>query len=80
MHPLVSNLTELSLDELQKKYGELMKRRVAAFRFGNPDMIHQLDMILSDYQNEINNRNAKELAELEKRTKSSEFKGIIDIQ
>lgn len=78
MHPLTPDLTKLSLEELNNKYGELLKRMTFASRTGNGDMMQQLQMLLGDYQNELNERNRKSMEELEKNSKN--FKNLIDIQ
>jgi hypothetical protein len=49
-----------------------------AYRIGQADMIGQLQLLMQDYQEEINNRNRKALEEME--SKSKNFKNIIDIQ
>jgi hypothetical protein len=77
-HPLTPDLSKLTLDELNNKYGELLKRTTAAYRMGNSDMVYQLQLLMEDYQNEIQVRNAKALADMEKQSK--QFKNIIDIQ
>ena len=77
-HPLTPDLTILTTDELTKKYGDLLSRITYAYRIGQADMVAQLQLIMEDYQNEINIRNAKTLAEMEKNSKN--FKNIIDIQ
>lgn len=78
MHPLIGNLEELSNEEIQKKYDELMKKYNQAFRFGPTSVLPQMQMILESYQSEMNKRNRKTLEDMEK--KSDKFKGIIDIQ
>ena len=78
MHPLGSDLTGLTDDELHKKYGELQKRYGQAYRFGPQGIIPQLQMLMQDYQYEINIRNQKQMDELSKNT-SKGPKGIIDI-
>lgn len=78
MHPLIGDLSILSMDELQKKYADLTKRMSQAYRMGMGDAVMQLQMILGDYQAEIGRRNDKIIAEMAE--KSSEFKSIIDIQ
>lgn len=78
MHPLTPDLSKLSLEELNKKYGDLLSRITQAYRWGNPDMVNQLQMIMEDYRMEIDVRNRKSLEELEKNSKT--FKNIIDIQ
>lgn len=78
MHPLLGSLLELSDDQLYTKHAELTKRTTAAYRLGYGDAINQLQLILADYQEEINRRSAKALEELQSRSK--QFKNIIDIQ
>jgi hypothetical protein len=77
-HPLSPDLSKLTVDELNAKYGDLLKRVTYAYRVGNPDMVQQLQMLLEDYRLELDNRNTKALAEMEKNSKN--FKNIIDIQ
>ncbi len=78
MHPLTENLTSLSLDELTKKQSELLGKITMAYRWGKPEMVQQLQMILDDYQQEINLRNQRQLEEMQK--SSQNFKNIIDIK
>jgi type III secretory pathway component EscV len=78
MHPLLPDLTKLTLDELNTKYGDLLKRVTYAYRIGQADMVQQLQMLLQDYQAEIQVRNTKALQDMEKNSKN--FKNIIDIQ
>lgn len=77
MHPLAPNLTTLSDVDLQKKYSELQKRLGQAWRFGPQSLIPQIQMVMEDYQYEINQRTQKQMAELDKNSKNP--KGIIDI-
>ncbi|HET8688587.1 MAG TPA: hypothetical protein VFM18_18390 [Methanosarcina sp.] len=77
-HPLAPDLTKLSMEELNQKYGELMKRLTAAYRMGQTDAVYQLQMLLEDYRNEIAERNRKLIEDMEKNSKN--FKGIIDIE
>jgi hypothetical protein len=77
-HPLTPDLTKLTIDELNAKYGDLLKRVTYAYRIGNPDMVQQLQMLMEDYRLELDNRNRKALEEMEKHSKN--FKNIIDIQ
>jgi hypothetical protein len=78
MHPLGSNLSDLSDDELHSKYGELQKRFGQAYRFGPQGIIPQLQMLMQDYQYEIGIRNQKQMEELNKNSGKGP-KGIIDI-
>jgi ribosomal protein L29 len=77
-HPLTPDLSKLTTEELTNKYNELTKRLNYAFRIGQGDMVGQLHLFIQDYQEELNNRSQKALAELE--AKSKTFKNIIDIQ
>lgn len=77
MHPLAPDLSQLSDDELQKKYSELQKKMMQAYTFGNTDLAIQLQMLLEDYTMEVQRRQSKLMEEL--MAKSDKFKGIIDI-
>ena len=77
-HPLTPDLSKLTMDELSKKHSDLVSRMSYAYRIGQPDMIGQLQLLMQDYQEEINNRNRRALEEME--SKSKNFKNIIDIQ
>lgn len=78
MHPLVPDLSDLSNEELHKKYNDLMQRYNQAFRTGPTSVIPQMQMILENYRYEMDNRNRKILEEME--AKNDKFKGIIDIK
>jgi hypothetical protein len=56
MHPLAQNLSELKDDELHAKFQELNSKIQQAYRFRNHALLMQLQMLIEDYQNEINNR------------------------
>jgi hypothetical protein len=78
MHPLTPDLSPLSDADLTKKHNELTTKLTQAYRFGNGEMVYQLQMVLEDYSMEIGRRQQKLMDELTKNNK--EFKGIIDIQ
>jgi hypothetical protein len=78
MHPLVSDLSGLSTEELHKKYNELMQKYNQAHRFGPVSVLPQMKMILENFRYEMDARNRKIMAEMEE--KSDKFKGIIDIK
>lgn len=78
MHPLVPDLSNVSNEELNKKYNELMAKLNQAYKFGPSGAIPQMQMILENYRYEIDARNRKTLEEIE--SKNDKFKGIIDIQ
>lgn len=56
-HPLVPKISDLSDDELDKKYNELSRRWQIAKRMGmDEDVLHQLDIMLNSLENEKYNR------------------------
>lgn len=79
MHPLQINLTELSEEEFHKKRAELMSRMSMAYRMGMSDAVYQLQMMLEDYQVELDRRNTVQLEKLASNSKNPRFKDIIDI-
>jgi len=78
MHPLVSNLEDLSNEELHKKYNELMSKMNQAYKTGPLSIIPQMQMILENYRFEMDKRNRKIIEEIEQ--KNDKFKGIVDIK
>jgi hypothetical protein len=81
MHPLGPDLTNINDDELNKKFGELQKRYMQCWRFGPSDLLPQLQMLMDDYQAEIQRRNAKVMEDMQKRAeaKGKGFGGVIDV-
>ena len=77
-HPLAPRLSEMSQEELTKKYNELMAKMNQAYRMGPFSIIPQMQMLLEDYQLEMQNRHQKQLEEMEKNSKN--YKNIIDIK
>ena len=49
MHPLTPDLSSLSDAELTKKHNELTTKLTQAYRFGNGQLLYQLQMVLEDY-------------------------------
>ena len=78
MHPLAPNLTGLSDDELHKKRAELQNRMAFAYRMGQGEIIGQIQLLLGDYDMEIQKRNQKMLDDMQKNNKN--FKDKIDIK
>ena len=78
MHPLVPDLSNLSTEELHKKYNELMSKLNQAYKFGPAGAIPQMQMILENYRYEMDARNRKVMEEME--SKNDKFKGTIAIQ
>ena len=77
MHPLTPDLANLTDDELHKKRSELGNRLVFAYRMGHGDVIGQIQLIMGDYDMEVQRRNQKMLDDLEKNSKT--FKDKINI-
>jgi hypothetical protein len=78
MHPLVPNLSQLSDEELHRKRSELNTRLIFASRLGHTGVYNQLQMLIYEYQTEIETRNRKMLEELQKN--NPQFKDLIDIK
>jgi hypothetical protein len=76
MHPLSPDLTKFSLEELNSKYNELVKRQLQSQRSGNWGLMNQVSMLLEDYKAEIGRRQQQLLDEA---NKNANFKNIIDI-
>ena len=60
MHPLTSNLSGLSDDDLLKKVNELHSRMRSSQGLRNPAYAQQIRMLLDDYQTEYNKRMAQQ--------------------
>jgi hypothetical protein len=73
MHPLGSDLSKLSDDELQSRISELNRKRIASYQFGNADLLRQVDMLLYDCQQELMDRNARMLKKMEDRRARGEM-------
>lgn len=60
-HPLEEDLSELSIDEVEKKLNELSKKYNIAARFGNHSLLTQIATFVTIYKQEINERYAKQM-------------------
>ena len=58
-HPLIGDISGLKIEEIQNKISELNKRLSFAYKTGNGALIHQLNMVLSAYNQEYQNKLAK---------------------
>ena len=76
-HPLAPDLTNLTEDELHKKRAELQNRLTFSYRTGNADLVGQIQLLLQDYDIEIQQRNQKMLEQMSKASKN--FGNIINI-
>ena len=77
MHPLSPDLSKLTDDELQQKRGELQNRLMTSYRMGNADLVTQVQLLLGDYDIELQTRNQKMLDQMSKASKN--FGNIINI-
>lgn len=55
-HPFIGDLSDKSLDELQKKISELMSKISFAYRTGNGPLITQLNMAIESYKAEYSKK------------------------
>ena len=77
-HPLTPDLSKLSDDELHKKRSELQNRLMFSYRMGNADLVGQIQLLIQDYDIEVQNRNQKMMDQMSKANKN--FGNIINIQ
>lgn len=61
MHPLTPNLTDLKDEELYAKLQELNSKMIQSYKMRNHALLSQLQMLINDYQNEVNNRRQQQL-------------------
>ena len=78
MHPLTPDLTGLTDAELQKKQAELLQRLTQSYRYGNAQLVNQIQMVLEDYNGELQRRQQKIMDDM--LAKNDKFSGIIDIK
>lgn len=74
-HPLIQNIDDLSIEQLQEKIAELTKKNGIAHRLGNAQLRHQVQMALDTYQTKY-----REKLMNQKRTDSDpDFGSKIDV-
>ena len=78
MHPLTPDLTGLTDAELQKKHAELVQKLTQGYRYGNAALVGQIQMVIEDYNAELQRRQQKLLDDM--MAKDDKFSGIIDIK
>ena len=76
-HPLISNLDNLTLEQLQERITELSRKVGMAHRMGNAQLRHQVQMALETYQNKYRERQQEQWKKDD--TKGSDFSDRIDI-
>lgn len=50
-HPLIGDISELTLDQLTERITELTKKIQIARTTGNGHLVHQIEMAMETYQN-----------------------------
>ena len=55
-HPLINNIDDLSMEQLQERVTELTRKVGMAHRMGNAQLRHQVQMALETYQNKLRER------------------------
>lgn len=77
-HPLAPDLSGLSDDQLYEKINELNKRMNQAFRLGGAEAFRQMQMLMYNYQQELQTRNKAKLDAMAKQNPG--WDKIIDIK
>ena len=52
-HPFINNISDKSLEELQNTVSDLNGKLSFAYRTGNQPLMHQLQMAIESYRNQI---------------------------
>lgn len=55
-HPFINNLSDKSLEDLQKTITDLTGKLTFAYRSGNGPLIHQLNMVIESYKTEYSKK------------------------
>lgn len=74
-HPLIGNIDDLSIDDLQAKISDLTKKLGIAHRMGNAQLRAQVQMALETYQAKYREKQQA----LWKEKSGSDFSDKIDI-
>ena len=74
-HPLLPNLDDLSIEQLQQKITELQRKIGIAHRLGNAQLRFQVQMALDSYQNKYREKIMKQ----DDQTTGPDFGSKIDI-
>ena len=70
-HPLVTNLNDLTAEQLSDKIAELNKKLGIAYRMGNAHLCNQITMAIESYQNKYQEKT--------RGGNSTPFDSVIDI-
>jgi len=73
-HPLISNIDDLTVDELIEKINELNSKLTIGMRSGNSHLCNQIRMAIESYTNKLREKQAKAYEE-----SNQNFKDKINI-
>jgi len=76
-HPLINNIDDLSMEQLQERITELTRKVGIAHRMGNAQLRHQVQMALETYQNKYRERQQAQWKNDD--NQASDFSDRIDI-
>ena len=76
-HPLIGNIDDLSVDQLQSKISELTKKLTIAHRSGNGNLTNQIRMALETFNNKYREKIAETYSK--KGKDDPDFSDKIDI-
>jgi hypothetical protein len=79
MHPLGSDLTQLSETELHERISELHGKRMVAGRMGSMDLIRQIDILLFDCNQEVIDRNSKIMQKMDEKREKAGLGKLINV-
>lgn len=55
-HPFINDISDKSIEELQDSISSLNNKLTFAYRTGNGALIHQLQMVLESYRNQLSKK------------------------
>lgn len=55
-HPFIQDLSDKSLEDLQKTISDLLNKLTFAYKVNNPSLVNQLNMVLESYKEEYNKK------------------------
>lgn len=55
-HPFINDISDKSIEELQESISSLNNKLTFAYRTGNGPLIHQLQMVIESYHNQLSKK------------------------
>ena len=65
-HPLISNIDDLTTEQLVEKINELSGKLNIAYRSGNSDLCNQIRMAIESYNNKLQEKQQKQYGDATK--------------